>query len=238
VIVKNVLKAALRGIKVIDPHVEPTAEMLANALEKLNLMLESWSLERINIYVDVKETITLTAAKYEYTWGTSGDISTTRPIKVISAMLRDSSSRDFSLNVITGGEYNLIHEKTTAGTPRKVFYRPEYTSSMGKLYVYPVPDDSTESIIAFSQKPWSSFSTLTEAVAFPTGYTEAIIQNLQIRLIGEYGKVLTQEMVGLASDSLFKVRTINFSNTIGSADFEDVPGLSSGPYNIETGLTC
>jgi len=238
VIVKKVLKSALRGIKVIDPHVEPTAEMMSTSLEQLNLMLDSWALERINIYVDSKETITLTASKYEYTWGPSGDIATTRPVKLISAMRRDSSNRDYPMSVINEGEYNLINSKTTYGTPRYAFYRPEYTSSMGKLYLYPVPDDATDTIIAFSQKPWSELTSLTADISFPTGYTEAIIANLKIRLIGEYGKTLTQEMVGVASSTLSNVQDMNFSNSINQASFEDTPGLSSGVYNIETGLAC
>ena len=73
-LVSAIIDDAMRKLGVIASGETPTSAERQDGLEALQLMLRSWSAEKINTFVSVAETKTLVASTYLYTWGSGGDI--------------------------------------------------------------------------------------------------------------------------------------------------------------------
>jgi hypothetical protein len=89
-----------------------TANELADGIDALNSMLESFSLERLMVYQILEENFSLVIGTGSYTIGTGGTFNTTRPVKIENAFLRDSSNNDYSLALIDNAQYDSIPLKT------------------------------------------------------------------------------------------------------------------------------
>ena len=194
------------------------AAKLANGLSAMNQMLGGWSAQPNSLYFVTEDTHTLVASTGSYTIGSGGDIDTTRPIKILNAFVRDSTS-DYSLELIDRAKYDSIVAKGSTGFPQYLYYEPSMPT--GTIYLYPEPSSAYELHIK-SLKPFSSSYAATDTFALPPGYEEAIKFNLAIRLAPEYGRAVTQEVVALA------VSTLNFIKTQNSAT--RVKQIRSNPF--------
>lgn len=70
---RNLIRSALRAINALGVDGTPTADQHNDALELLNLMLDSWSIEELLPFDYVQENFTLTALKTNYTIGDATD---------------------------------------------------------------------------------------------------------------------------------------------------------------------
>ena len=66
---RNLIKSALRAINAVGVDGTPTSDQHEDALEILNLMLDSWSAEELLPFDYVQRNLTLTASKTNYTIG-------------------------------------------------------------------------------------------------------------------------------------------------------------------------
>jgi hypothetical protein len=65
----DLITGALRNIKVLAAGETPNAQDSADALQVLNDLLESWSIDHLTIYSQVENILTFTAGQYQYTIG-------------------------------------------------------------------------------------------------------------------------------------------------------------------------
>src|SRR3972149_6453264 len=181
-IVSTLIKSAMRKAGVLSSGETPEASREAEVLEALQIMLRSWAQKRILVFASIKESFSLVSTQSLYTWGTGGNITTTRPHQVIGAFIRDSGGTDHPIGIISEGQYRVISSKATAGQPEYLFYHPLYP--LGAIYLYPTPQD-IETMWLESLKPFtetSSFGTVADTLSFPPNYEEAIKYNLAIRI--------------------------------------------------------
>ncbi|MCC7570623.1 packaged DNA stabilization gp4 family protein [Candidatus Micrarchaeota archaeon] len=185
----------------------------AEALQALQVMLRGWSSQSINIFVATKEDITLIGGVGSYTWGSGGDIATTRPNQVISAYLLSGSTTS-RIEIIDEGKYRRITDKTVSGTPSLLLYRPSYP--LGQIFLFPVPS-SAFTLVSYSYKEFTetgSFALTTDTMALPAVYQEAVIYNLALRLAPEYGKTASSDVRSVAETSFMDLVNLNAANQI------------------------
>jgi len=230
-IVSTLIKSSLRKIGVLSAGETPTDETYAALLEALQVMLRSWAQKRILVFASIKESFSLIATQSLYTWGTGGNITTTRPHQILGAFVRDSSNFDHPVGIISEGQYRNISSKATAGRPEYLFYHPLYP--LGAIYVYPTPQD-IETMWLESMKPFtetSSFAVVTDTIAFPPNYEEAIVYGLAVRIAPEYGVSMSAETAKIATDSYDALVILNASNQVESLSLS-LPISGRGGYNI------
>jgi hypothetical protein len=185
-----------------------TANEAADGLNALNTMLDSWSIDRAKIYQLLTETHTLVVGTADYSIGTGGDISTTRPTRIEQAFIRDSAGYDYPVTIINKKAYDMVTLKTTQSRPKYLYYDEIFPLAFIRL-VY-TPSD-TDVLHFTSWKQMQQFSTGTTALAMPPGYQRAIEFNLALELQPEYNPDLdvspaTRE---IARESLSKITGIN-----------------------------
>lgn len=220
---RTLIKAALRKINAIAAGETLGADEEADGLEALKMMFRSWSANNHRLYYTKQESLAMTGAA-SYTIGSGGDLDTVRPISIRGAWLSD----DWPLQMIDEARYRQIRMTTASGaTAEYLWYSPEYP--LGKLYPWPLGGGTLN---IDSLKPLTDPTALTDDVAFPPEYDEAIVFNLAVRMAPEYEKEPSQTVFAMAVSSLKRLEMQNFAHQINSIQ-PDLIKLSHGRYQID-----
>lgn len=188
----DLFDAALMEIGVLEAGGTGATADRAYCLGVLNRMLGLWSAELGPVHFETTESLTWTSGEASRTIGTSGNFNTPRPEKVIAAHYRDASNNDYPIDVVTHQRYQSIVDKTATGeTPILIAYNPTIASSLGTLFIYPVPSAST-TVRLTSYKPFSVITDQAATVVLPSGYEGAIVFNLAVQISGAFGAQLSE----------------------------------------------
>lgn len=188
----------------------PSTPQTANGLEALNDLLSSLSADGLIIPYTTSETFTLVVGTASYTWGSGGTITTTRPLRVIDAYIRDSNGVDYPVDVtMTEKEYDAIADKDASARPTRLYYNPQFT--LGKIYLDYAPD-AAETLYLISEKPLTEIATAATTVSLPDFYKNFLKYNLAVILAAELKNKLSVEIVQLAVESKNTVENINALN--------------------------
>src|SRR2546428_2081005 len=183
--VRDLITAALLDLGAIASGESPTATEAADALRRLNLLLETWRLERLMVWSIDTMTLPLTGAS-SYTWGTGGTINSTRPVRLEKAELRLQTDPvlDYPLHVLTDAEYEAIALKGLASTLASCVYL-DRAYPLASLFFYPVQASGATAVL----HPWhplTAFASLETTVALPPGYELALQTNLSLELVSMF----------------------------------------------------
>ncbi len=221
----DMIKRSMRMFSAIGQGNAPTAAEASDALNVLNAMIDSWSIDRLTVYRIIEENFTWPAAQTSVTIGPAGNFNTVRPNRIDGVFSRVNNV-DYVTRMIDKREYDSIAVKTTQSTyPNVMFYDPVVT--IGVLYAYPVPSGSLDVHIK-SWKQLQSFTSLTDTLTLPPGYQRAIEYNLAVELQVEYPDLqLPASVSQKAIESLAAVKTLNTPTLISNL------GMGKGlRYNI------
>ncbi len=202
---QDLIERALQKITAEEDVANFTATQLADALDALNDMLDSWSLERDLQYQLVTASFNTANGTNSYAIGTGQTWDTSIPIEIDSAFIRVSSS-DYPVTPIKEREYQKIQNKSAAGRPDSLFFQKG--ASTGAVYLHPTPI-ATEAIHLVMLKELATFSTLATTVSLPRGYQRAIVLNLSMELADDYGWTPSEFVKREAERSLARLGTIH-----------------------------
>lgn len=228
---RDLIRASLRVIGAVATGETPPAEELNDGLQALNLMLDGWFGRKTMVYAVTRESFALTVGKGSYTIGSGGDFDTVRPVRIESALLRDTSNIDHQVKVYSREEYNRVSSKTAQGRPTELYFHPAYPAAT--VYLDSVPS-AAYTLHLDSWKPFTKFTGLDTEVTLPPAYERALKFNLAVETAPEYGASIPAEVFGLAEESKRDVESLNASLEVTPARFDDVPGEYE-TYDIHNG---
>jgi hypothetical protein len=211
---QQVIRRAMRLIGVLGIGETLAADEAADGLAALNSMLDSWSVEKTMLYAF--ETVSYAPTSESFTVGPSGDLVTNRPIKILSAYMREGGI-DTPVDVVERQVYERIAQKDADGSVRAIYYRPDYPN--GTVYCWPVAT-SGQTLYLSLQQPLTEFTSLTEALSMPPGYREALTFNLAVFFAPEFEKEASPTV---------KARAVNTLRTLRRGNLEIAPlGMPAG----------
>lgn len=225
--VLDLIKSSLKLIGVYGAGETPSNDDAQDAFDVLNMMIGSWNNDGLMMYQILDETFSLISGTRTYTIGASQALNTTRPTKIDSAYIRDSSNQDYGVEIIMSDEYNSVYDKIdTRGRPQKLYYNAAYPS--GTIYLYPVPDAAYT--LGLSQwKQLTAFTGLTQTISLPPGYEMALRYNLAIEMAPEFRATITPEIQNGAMTHKAAIQRLNNRTPYMVSDFQ----MSSvGEYDI------
>jgi len=229
---QDLIESALRKINILGVGQSLSADEAQDALETLNQMISSWSVEGYLIYNETQESFTLSGAVASYTIGSGQTFNTSRPLEIIAAFVRQAgSSNDYNLTLFDERQYALIPDKTAEDMPEILYYNANYPN--GTIYLYPVPYDGS-ALHIYSRKELSSFSTLQTTVNLPAGWEQAIVFNLAVLLAPEYEREASPTVKMTAANSKKSIKVATRRNDNDSRFLEDTL-TRRGNFNILTG---
>ena len=205
----TLITRSMRLSGVIGKGEAPDDDEAADGLMALNSMLDPFSIERLNVYYIVEETLTMVPSQTTYTMGAAGDLNTTRPSRIEDACFIRYNSIDTPLQLLNFEGYAAIVDKTTqSNIPQYIF--ADMQNPLARLSFWPVPSSASAVAHIFSWKQLQQFAALTTALAMPPGYEEMLVFNLAVRWAGpEFGHVLSDEVKGIAVQSKANIKRIN-----------------------------
>lgn len=226
---RQIIEQAMRKINVLGRGQTLSADEAASALDTLNDLLGSWSVEGGLVYQDVQETFSLTSA-ISYNIGTGGDFNTTKPYE-INAVYVTQGSTDYPLKNYSKEQYANLSDKDTGAIPE--FYYYDNNHPLANIFLFPAPAGVT-SITIYSRKPLTSFTTLTTDVDLPSGYKRALVNNLALDLCSEYEKPLSEALLRVANESKGNVFAYNARNESNISQLDEAL-MSGDGFDINSG---
>lgn len=226
----SIITRSLRKIGVLAEGETAAAADAVDALAELNTMLGSWSIDGLTVYRVAEVSKVLTVGDGTYTIGTGGDINTSRTTRIVDARISDGTT-EWPLEIIDRDGWYRIANKTIQGIPDRLYYDP--ATPLGTINLYYAPG-SAYTLYLGVLTPFAEIADLTDSLAYPPGYDEAIINGLAVRRASDYGIEPSNSVVQLATSSLARLKRIN--SRAPQLDTSEVSGMShgSGGYDIYT----
>ncbi len=231
---QDIIKRALRLLRIYAPGEAIHGDEINDNLSVLNSMMDYLSLQGLMFYSLTTESFELTTDGV-YTIGDGEDFDTERPerINVEASFIRDANGNDYPLRPMTREEYNAITIKSLSGSyPTHLFYDPKFP--VGDVCLYPPPIEGL-TLYLVSEKAFAMFGDVTDPVTLPAGYQAMLEYNLAIWLNDEYGKGVSKLISTMAIQTLANIESRNakpvkrnVSGTLGNSS-----GFSRG--NILSG---
>ena len=229
----DLVRQAMRLIQVSSVDTDLTAAELADGIQSLNRMIDSWSVDELTLYKVTRDTFPLVPNQNPYTIGLGGDFNTSRPVRIVGAYFTLNASTipvDYPMQVINVDVYNSIALKTlTTNFPQYLYYEPDFP--LGKIYIYPLCQQANETITISSWKALDMIVDPTAYIELPPGYWEPVVFCLAERLAVEYQFTMRDDTQEIARMSLKRLKRINQRTPSLSTDV----GLRSSKnlrYNI------
>jgi len=217
----DLIKGALRKIGVVPQGETPTADQITEGAFALNLMVKAWEADGMPLWAIRTTSIPLTAAVNTYSIGIGKTVNTDKPLKVLRAWNRDSTSNvDIPMRILTKQEYDILGNKTSAGNPIQLYYEPQLNS--GELKVFPTPsstDVTNNTVYIVYQRPFEDFDASTDEPDFPQEWYDAVLYGLAVRLAPEYGVPIDQRQVLGREAADIKLAVLSFGTEEGSLYF-------------------
>lgn len=230
----GIVKRAMRLIGALGRGETPTDDEQTDGLAALNAMLDSWSIQELNVFQTLIASYTWSAGQASQTIGPSGaDFTAARPVELVGAYQR-SSDIDYPLHVLTEGEYAAISDKTTqSDIISRIFYNPSNPS--GTLYAYPVPSGAA-TVFLRTWQVLQTFDAATEQIALPPGYEDALVFNLALSLAPEYQRQVPFHVARRAANTLRVLKRRNLEIPSARMDVALVTNAGGGgAYNWNVG---
>ncbi len=199
--------AALKIIGVLAETETPSAAMLADSLDALNVMLDSWSTEQLSIFSTQDQLITWPANQATITLGPSGSIVGTRPIKLDDATYFLFNGISYPIQIINKEQYTSIPNKSITTQIPIVLY-PNMAMPNCELTFYPIPSQNLQVHIV-SIKALSNIPDASASLVFPPGYLRAFRFNLACEIANQFGIEPSQQTQRIAMKSKSNIKRIN-----------------------------
>lgn len=214
---RDVINEAFDMMGILGEGETASANQAASALRSLNIMLDSWGSSSLMTTTEVQESFTLVAGNGDYSIGSGLTFDTTKPIRVVSAFLRDTGNIDYPINIIPKNVYDSLAIKATlTSRPTDLYYDPgiaQQTTQSGTIKLYPIPDASTTYTLKLSsEKPFVAFSNLDSLYTFTSGYQMLLIVGL-VKVLGpKFGYAINPDLKELFEDAKRIVQSVNSEN--------------------------
>lgn len=211
----DIINGSLRLLQVKSPDVVLQPEESNDALEALNMMVDSWSNESLMVYHMTKEPFTLTAAQASYTIGIGGNFNTDRPIAIEGATYTINSV-DYPVNTVAYDDWAAVRLKSLSTIfPDYLYY--DAINPLGVIYMHPIPS-AAGVLTLYCRKPFTQFTGLTDALVFPPGYARMMKYGLAIELAPEYQTTAGDDVKALFIAAKAGIKRVNKRPITSSID--------------------
>jgi hypothetical protein len=203
---QTLIDRSLRLIDQLNSGESGTAQESADLLIELNDILDMWRNENLMCYAMQDETIPLVSGNTTRTIGPSGNLVSVRPTQINDAYIVYQNT-SVPVHIIEFDEYAAIPDKTvTSSYPSVIYYKPEMPD--GKIYMYPLPDTSSD-LHVLTLTPFTAFASLATSASLPPGYEAALVGALAVRAAPTFNKDPKPSVIQMANNAKRLIKRTN-----------------------------
>jgi hypothetical protein len=219
------IESAMRVVGIISSGAgeTPTADEANDALDSLNDLLESMSLENLFVWGTADQTFTTVAGQASRTIGPTGQfVATARPVRISGAYCTVNGV-DFPIQIIGQQEYNDIPLKTQQ---QQIIERLLYVNDFpnGIVTLWPTPSAAIPLVLSID-RVMTSIPTLATVLTYPPGYLNFMKHALGIMLSPDYGVTPSQAVLDIARGTRASLKRANKEKNVARFDC----ALTDGP---------
>jgi len=190
----DILKRSMRVAQILRPTHTPSASEYADALTALNGMLDTHNVEPWMAYTLSRDEYHLTANVQDYTIGVTtpaSDFPVARPSRIEKFGIIDITDALHPLESepkipLTPQQWGQIGDKALTSTlPSEMYDDGKYPART--LWFWPIPTVAVD-VALYTWNLASQIATTATIVAFPPGYTDALVYGLAVKLDMEWPK--------------------------------------------------
>ena len=221
---QDIITAALTELGELAPQETPNADDLTDGLSRLNALIASWDIIRLNIFAIQENLYALTSGTGAYTIGSGGAFAAARPVSIRAASFVTASGHRFPLEPITAEEWAAITERGASGkVPRKLYYDNNYP--LATLNLWPVPSAGGQ-LDLLTWEQLAQLPLLTTTFDMPPGYERALKLNLALQLAPLYRKPVDPQLAQNAAEAKAALRGLNAPPFPGAAQEVQASGVA------------
>lgn len=166
----------------------PTSAHLTSCARTLNMLIDLWQTDGLQLYRRKQYSCALTAGDSSYKFGTGGELGTEIPTRILAAWRRsnDAVPIDTTLSLMAQTDYMGLSSKSTQGTIVSYYY--DYLGTSGNVIVWPAPAVGvTDTLYVYGERPIYNVSAASDDVDVPNYYFMALSWGLAAALGTKYG---------------------------------------------------
>jgi hypothetical protein len=203
----EIILDALQDLRVVQDGASPTTGDTTDAIRKLNFLLKKWATKGLMLWTLDTLVIPMVASKTFYTIGPAGaDFISYRPLRALDGTYARQTSGgqnlDTPLQLLSRMDYMNLGNKGSTGVINSFYYDPQMSTtvggvsqpstaynpanSVGIVYVYVTPSDTTRTLYLQVQRPIQEITTGTQTFDLPLEWYEALTKNLGAELADKY----------------------------------------------------
>jgi hypothetical protein len=198
----------------------PSPEDANVCFTSLNGIVDTWNTARENLFLVGWSYITLLNGTQIYNTGPTTVYPRFLVIQNASAFV---GGLDLPMDLLSSDEWAAIEDlNATSIRPLKLYY--DYGFPNASVYVWPLPVvPGATAVKVYAQQALSPYVTLTDIVSLPSGYYEALLYNLAVRIAPIFGAPIDPTVVQMAIDRKRDMQRLN-ENFLRSVNRSDVLG--------------
>lgn len=232
---------ALLEIGVLGPGQSLSPALAAVGLSRFQNQLDSWQADRLSLAVQARTTFTLTSGTSSVTLGPSGATVTITPtpmwLDTVNYINPGSDpEQEIQIGIMDRDTYaGLTIKELSSALPMQCFYQRSNATGLGTLFFWPQVSQNVD-IAIYSPQGVGVPVDLDSIVIGPTGYAEAFLYNLALRLCAPTGTQIPEALPTMARDAMTTMRRPNVIPAVLGVDPATTMTTSCG-YNVYSDTT-
>ena len=236
---RDLVTASLRRIGVVPGGQTPSSDDAADALLRLNTLLDSFATERLFVPSITRTVWTIVNGTAAYTVGASGAVNVARPVFVQDVRFQDTSlspTLEMPLDLLTDQGFANIPQKSSTSTyPTCFYYNPTFTGvGYATITLWPVPTSTTLQGVLYAPATLAQVASLDTTMLLQPGYQWFLQEQLAVFLAPEWGVPAPVELRESAREAKAHIKRAN-TRIVDQATFEgNYFGGRGRPYSIQS----
>lgn len=164
----RVIRMAYRDAGFLQEGEDPNSEMIADALNRLNDIINFEQTQGLKLWLQYDLSITPVVGQAAYVIKSGGDVNFTRPTRVLdSNYYLDSNGISRPIFLIAMDDYLKLSNRSAQGPVTQVAVKKNATDLTAYFWMVPDAEVATGSIHLYIQQQIGNIVTVTEAMQFP-----------------------------------------------------------------------
>lgn len=171
---QRVIRMAYRDAGIIQEGDEPNGEQYADGLVRLNDLANLWQTQGLKLWLIEDLPVPLTAGLASYTLSPTGNVSMTKPLRVIQAYYQDSSAIRRPLTPMSWEEWTRLSQINQSGQLNSYFVDKQQSALVVWFWLVPDSTAATGAAHLIIQQQITQMVSLTDTTAFPMEWSMAL----------------------------------------------------------------
>lgn len=162
-----IIEDAMTDAGLLQEGESPNGEQLAKYSRKLRDLIKVEQTQGLKLWLNVDTSVTLVAGTATYTFGPTGTVVMTKPMRVIDAYYADSTLNRRPIFALGRAEYDQLSQITQQGQVTQYFVDKQQSLLSVSFWLVPDATAAAGTVHLVLQSQVISFTGLTETMNFP-----------------------------------------------------------------------